>query len=141
MEFDMTTETLWDESYSVGHPTLDSQHRRLLRICNELADCVEFNTPDSDSRFHEILNDLADYAREHFATEETVLKRLGYPHLKEHEQDHFTYIEAFTDILAHASRGMLDKAGTLLFLAKWWSDHILVTDMQYRSYIKSAGQS
>lgn len=137
MDIAMPTETQWDDSYSVGHSILDNQHKKLLRICNELASCVERNTPDSDAKFHEILNDLSDYAREHFTTEEAILKRLEFPNLAAHEQDHFAYIEQFTDILTDASEGVLDKAGTLMFLAKWWSDHILVSDMEYRPYIQA----
>lgn len=131
----MPTETQWDDSFSVGHATLDNQHKKLLRICNELAICVEQNSPESDSKFHEILHELSVYAREHFATEEAILRRLGYPNLAEHEEDHFVYIAKFTDILTQASAGVLDKVGALMFLAKWWSDHILVSDMQYRGYI------
>lgn len=134
----MPTETQWDERYSVGHALLDRQHRQLLRICNELAACVERNTPDSDAKFHEILHELSAYAREHFSAEEALLKRLGFPRLVEHEQAHNTYVETFAHILSRASEGVLDKAGTLMFLAKWWSEHILVSDMAYRPYLQGA---
>lgn len=129
----MPIETHWDESYSVGNPILDHQHKRLLRACNELAAYVEHNNPDSDAKYHEILNVLSTYAREHFTTEEAILKQLGYPDLDEHIEDHFTYIERLTDILTQASMGVLDKAGTLMFLARWWTEHILVSDMRYKS--------
>lgn len=136
MDTVMPTETIWDESFSVGNPILDNQHKKLLRICNDLAACVERNPPDSDSRFHDILNDLSAYAREHFATEEGLLKQLGYPNLVEHAEEHFIYVEKFTEILSLASDGMLDKAGTLMFLSKWWADHILVSDKGYQAYFE-----
>lgn len=128
---------VWDESFSVGNLLIDNQHRRLLGFCNALAECVESSGPESDFRFHEILNDLAVYAREHFTTEEKLLERLAYPELEQQRQDHFRYEEKVTEILSSATFGKLEKVALYRFLSEWWSQHILVGDMAYRDFLAS----
>lgn len=134
----MTTDILWDSSFSVGHAVLDNQHKKLLRLCNELSACVESNSGDADSTFHGILHELTAYAREHFSTEEAILKKHGYPQLAEQESHHTGFIEKITEILEQASEGILNKAGALMFLSRWWTEHILVSDMQYRPFLEGA---
>ncbi len=130
----MPTELWWDESYSVGHVVLDNQHKKLLRACNELALCADEDSPSSNAEFHEILNDLSKYAREHFTTEEQILKDIEYPGLEAQVEEHFQYIEQLTRILTQATMGLLDKKGTLRFLLAWWKEHVLESDMQYKSF-------
>jgi hemerythrin len=135
----MPTNTYWNPSFSVGHEMLDSQHQWLLGLCNDLTDCMASSKDhplESDSRFHEILNQMLQYAKQHFATEEAILRQCGYPSLDIHKIEHDEYLERVTYIMTQAAEGRLDKTGALMFLAKWWTDHILVSDMQYSSYME-----
>lgn len=129
----MPTAIPWLPEYSVGHPTLDRQHHHLLDLLNDLADCAGQSGSGADSRFHEILNDLAVYAREHFVTEENLLRQYHYDDLAAQQEEHATYEAQLTDIVTDAAFGKLEKGLLLHFLKSWWLEHILVSDMRYRS--------
>ena len=58
----------WDSSFSVGNDLLDRQHQGLLALCNDLAECIAAGRGESLLRFHDILYQLTQYAREHFKT-------------------------------------------------------------------------
>lgn len=54
----------WDESFSVGHPLMDSQHQKLIAVCNQMAANLEHVGPDAEQAFHELLDDFSEYAKE-----------------------------------------------------------------------------
>lgn len=126
---------LWKESYSVGNATLDEQHKILLKLCNLISLCEQDNSPESLKSFHLILNDLADYADTHFRTEEELLIQANYRWVAEHIAEHLAYSEKLTEILYAATVGVIDKSGLARYLEKWWVDHILGSDMNYKSYL------
>lgn len=126
---------IWDSSYSVGDSTLDGHHRKLLALTNALADCAGESGPQADSQFHEILNELAVYTREHFAAEEKMLTRCNYPLLTMHKNEHAKFEKWLAENLVLATDGVLDKVGAQQFLSGWWREHILVKDMHYRDYV------
>lgn len=125
----------WDSSYSVGDATLDKQHKKLMNLCNQLATCANYSSVQSDALFREILDELSAYAREHFVTEEAILEACAYPRLATQQWDHSEYERHVAEALASASDGVLDKAGLQRLLSNWWNDHILISDMDYRSYV------
>jgi hemerythrin len=126
---------IWDSSYSVGDSTLDGHHKKLLALTNRLADCAGEHSPQADSQFHEILNELAVYARLHFAAEEKLLSRCNYPLLTMHREEHAKFEKWLAETLVSAADGELDKNGLQEFLAEWWREHILVKDMHYHDYL------
>lgn len=131
----MPEQLAWDTNYSVGSTKLDAQHKKLLALCNALADCADDASPQADSKFHEILNELAVYSREHFAAEEKMLVRCNYPLLNKHKIEHAKFNELIAEKLVAAVDGKLDKLGLHQFLAGWWTEHILIKDMHYRDYL------
>jgi hemerythrin len=136
----MPKKVAWDSSYSVGQNTLDHQHRKLMALCNALADCLASSGPQSDSLFHEILNELAAYSRQHFAAEEELVRRHAPSQLAAQVQEHEAYFTRINDLLVDASGGNLDKIGLQRFLSAWWSGHILGSDMMLRDdFLKVAG--
>lgn len=127
----MPKKLVWNTSYSVGNETLDNQHKKLMGLCNKLAD----NGGQSDAQFHEILGELSVYAREHFSTEESLLRACGYPLLNTQQEDHADYEKQVIEALAAASSGTLDKVELQRLLSGWWNDHILISDRDYRSHV------
>jgi hemerythrin len=135
----MPKKVVWDSSYSVGQSLLDHQHRKLMTLCNDLGDCLTTDGLESDTKFHEILNELADYARQHFATEEELVLRHAPEELAHQVVEHEAYFAKITNLLFDASGGVLDKLGLQHFLAGWWSGHILVSDLRLRdSFLNAA---
>lgn len=137
----MPTTLTWDSSYSVGNVALNNQHKHLMELCNQLAACIEDSKGQFSSRFIGILFDLTGYARRHFKYEESLLQACGYPRLSTQQADHEEYEKHVADALASAKAGTLDQAGLQQLLSNWWNDHILISDMDYRSYLLAPKQT
>lgn len=133
----MKNKITWNAQYSVGHPEMDAQHCRLIALCNHLEDCVDDDSSEGNSRFHEILHELAEYARTHFAAEEYLLDQTGYPDLTEHLICHDNYKSSITEFMFSACLGKLEKSTVHRFILDWWTNHILKSDMQYRDHLAS----
>lgn len=133
----MPVHVTWNESFSVGNDMLDRQHQKLLDLCNALADCASLNPEVAHLRFHDILHQLTQYAREHFRVEENLLQQYHYPDLAHQQADHAAYEEKMVDWAFAATMDVLDTVDAQRFLALWWRDHILVSDMQYKALMES----
>ena len=129
---------LWTPRLSVGVESLDEQHRRLIAVTNQLHDAMR------EGRGHAVVSEvcaaLGDYARDHFAFEEDLLRRAGYPALEEHQVQHRAFavrLEALQAELTGTKLGL--SLEVLDFLRTWLTDHILGHDHRYAAHLKSSG--
>ena len=76
----------WTEPVSVGVKLFDVQHRRFLRMVAQLEAAMSQGITARE--LAAMLDDLAAYAREHFATEEAVMKAYDYPWRDHHAAEH-----------------------------------------------------
>jgi len=125
----------WTESMSVGLPILDSDHRALFRIVNQLHDHAESGA--KDEVLGAIFDSLIAYIEFHFAREEKVMKACGFPGLPAHNDEHADFTRYIYEMRARYA-GVHDPALTqelLEFLKGWLNTHILIQDMAYKPYI------
>ncbi len=129
----MPNRVQWDPRLSVGNATLDAQHRNLLEYCNALADCLAEAGPEGDRKFRQVFQELMAHSREHFAAEEALLARCGYPELEElrHECEEFDYLAA--EIVTTEN---FDQDELQTFLALWWTGHILGSAGKQRAFLE-----
>jgi hemerythrin-like metal-binding protein len=127
----MANRVHWEPGHSVGNEALDAQHRDLLAYCNALADCLAEAGPDGDRKFRTTFEELMARARAHFAAEEALLARGGYPDLDtlRNERDEFDYLAA--EIITTEN---FDKDELQSFLALWWTGHILGSAGKQRAF-------
>jgi hemerythrin-like metal-binding protein len=120
----MPNHVQWDPLYSVGNEVLDNQHKAILAQCNALGDCTANSGHDAEQRFRANFNELLTSAREHFLTEEALLRSTGCPELDEHKevQEEFEYLAA--DIITTDNFEMTEIQR---FLALWWVGHLIDT--------------
>lgn len=108
----------WSPGFEVGHAAIDTQHRALVALCNELAGrCTSGDEPGFDQAFER----LQVLAREHFDFELAWLQSLGDPGLDDHRDDceEFGYLAAEIATTDHFDRLELQR-----FLALWWLGHV-----------------
>jgi hemerythrin len=123
----------WEPRHGVGNASLDDQHRNLLARCDALADCLDAAGPEGDRKFDEIFEELMALAREHFAAEEALLTRCGYPELEDYqsEREEFDYLSA--EII---TTGNFDRHELQNFLALWWTGHIRGAAQKHRAFLE-----
>jgi len=69
--------TEWSDVLSVGIDEIDSQHKALVYLVNEMHEAIHQRHGTDVTR--DVLYKLADYTKIHFAVEETLMRILGYP--------------------------------------------------------------
>ena len=122
----------WEPQHSVGNEALDAQHRALLAHCAALADCVAGTGAEGERKFRQVFEELMALSREHFAAEEALLERGGYPDLEtqRNEREEFDYLAAEIITTENFDRDELQR-----FLLLWWTGHILGSVNKQRAFL------
>ena len=124
----------WSEKYSVNNFLLDSQHKKLVSVINEL------HTAMKVAKGKEILSTIFDelilYTKEHFRTEEQIMLKFNYPEFKEHKAEHEKLTEQVIKLQKEYKEGSsLITMDTMNFLKNWLIEHIEGTDKKYKDKI------
>jgi hemerythrin len=128
----------WKEDYSVSVMEIDSQHKTIIEMLNDLYD--SFLKKEHEKRLGEILTRLSDYAVYHFETEEKYFSLFGYGKRLAHIREHNDFTEK-----VQAFRKEFDKNSSALtyklinFLREWLVNHILVSDKEYEKCFREHG--
>jgi len=127
----------WRPDLSTGIPEVDGQHRELLAQIAALGHAAR--TGDV-AHAADVLAYLERYAAEHFATEERIMRDLGYPQLEPHRALH----EAFSAQMAarkEAHGRERSPVALLVDLARWmeaWlSEHVLGADAELARFCRT----
>ena len=132
----------WEERYSVGVPSIDDQHKKLIGFTNTLFSACQEGPEAAGSVFRKTLKEVVAYVKEHFTHEETLLQNNGYPdfpaHKKEHEQFVFRVLE---EVAAFESGKKFVPNHFVRFLREWLLQHIAVSDHNYSDFLVSRNVS
>lgn len=126
----------WKQDYSLGHGTIDGEHKKLFEFANELhAAMMQGKGKDVMS---EILARLIDYTKTHFAHEESLMREHHYPDYLKHKAEHdelTAKVVAFQKEFV-SGHGTI-TVGLLQFLKDWLKTHIGETDRKVAVFLKS----
>jgi len=124
----------WGPGYSVGVPAMDSQHKTLFGMLNELHDAMLSGRGQQATR--PLLKKLVEYTREHFSAEERAMSLAGYPALGKHRADHEALTRKVQEYVVRLDSGEVAINLHLLnFLREWLSKHIQQTDKEYGPWV------
>ena len=127
---------LWKPEYSVGVEFVDTQHKKLIGIINQLSDAM------AAGRGREVLGPILDelvlYTKRHFADEEKFLANFRYSDLAAHTAVHRSMTNQVIALRAKFNTGPIGNTVEVFnFLKAWLRDHILQRDMAYsREYLQ-----
>lgn len=124
----------WSESLSVGEPTLDAHHRRLFEL---LAELDRLTANGGLEAVRAVLNELNRYIAYHFAEEEAIMERAGFPFFELHRHSHRTIALRIADMTAALTADNVAAAVRELhdFLNGWLIHHIEIEDFEYRPFV------
>lgn len=127
---------IWNDRYSVGHDEMDSHHRKIFSLINELYESMKTL---SGTQLETLLEALWDYSRVHFQAEEDLLRFAEYPGLAEQENAHRNYERRLQSLVSQTRGDYRSFAEDYLcFLREWWLNHILKMDACYADYVRKA---
>lgn len=129
----------WGDELSVGVPSIDDQHKKMLSLLNQLHDGMMAGR--DKITLGDTLKQLITATAIHFKYEEDMLARVGYPDEPAHRIEHATLTRQIHDI-----RRQYETVGpsamtipVMSFLKSWLVAHISGSDMRYRTYLTARG--
>lgn len=126
---------VWKNDYSVGVEALDFDHKLLFSLINQLDDAIDDH--QNAEVVGSVLGVLAEYTRFHFAREEMLMAKGGYPDLTKHHKGHDALTLRVGELKTRfAARDVGAATATRDFLAEWLTQHILREDLAYRDYVR-----
>jgi hemerythrin len=128
-----------DPKYSIGIDAMDAQHARWIQLIDKFRSVGSGHLLEQagiNAAAH-ALDELLNYTKSHFASEEQFLAAHNYPDLTAHKARHHeleTVVAKLLDeIRAHASSSTPLKLN--LFITVWLMEHIMGEDDKYARFI------
>ena len=125
----------WSEAYSVGHPDIDSQHKRLFQLAEQLH--AAMTAGKGKQCLSTTLGNLIAYTKRHFADEEILMESNRYPFYPQHRAEHVTLTEKVVQFQRSFEAGRAAVSVELMqFLSGWLTHHIGSSDKKVGAYLK-----
>lgn len=122
----------WDAELVTGQKTIDTQHKGLIDLINQLIPLTLTDTDISIEELEKMTKELQRYVREHFATEERLMKAkdVDKRHVKEHYGAHHDFEATIKEYVEDIHR-LTDPTAlseVIEFLIRWLAYHIMSID-------------
>jgi hemerythrin len=128
----------WGTQYSVAVDSIDKQHQKLFGMLNELHEAMKAGQGKQTAPL--ILGGLVQYAAEHFANEEGLMRKAGYPAYAGHKAEHDKLTAEVLQMVRDFEAGKVVLTVDLAdFLSKWLQTHIIACDKKYTAHMQAAG--
>lgn len=140
--------TNWDSKYETNISEIDSQHKKLFRLINNIEVVYDENKHHLSGKSKillEAVSELEDYTLSHFLIEERVMELNQYPGLDAHILQHNKFTDKILELKNRLNQGDLLSNDDLLdvffkdlidLLRAWLTNHILKEDLDYKPFIK-----
>jgi hemerythrin len=120
----------WNDSYRLGDATIDRQHQDLFVLAEALMEA-----PDQAACRLAAMQ-LYKHVREHFADEEALMQRIGFPLYREHVASHNRILHNLNAISQDIGKNTVDPLVVQVFLEDWGLKHIPVEDARLTDFVR-----
>lgn len=130
----------WNESLSIGVTEIDDQHKRIFDNFNAFAAaCREGHGAE---KLNELFWFLSSYVATHFASEERLMQRVGFPGYGDHHQLHSDFVAEIDALMGRfAQEGPTEEivATVRMAVTSWLTEHICVMDRTIGQFVREQG--
>lgn len=128
----------WNENFVLHIAAIDSQHQKLVGLVNDFAEAL--GAGEKGEILSNLLGELLDYTKTHFAYEEQLLADYAYPAYPGHKEEHDALAEKVVFMNQMLAQGeSLPPDILMAFLRNWLQEHILENDKRYSSFLRERG--
>jgi hemerythrin-like metal-binding protein len=125
----------WKDTYSVGVNDIDEQHKRFFILLDKLSAIILHD--GSQPELLQLLDDLIDYSKYHFDTEDELMIKHNYVNIGQHKLEHLYFSNK---VLSYKSDMLKNNKYLSIevfnFIRNWLVDHIIRTDMEMGKSIR-----
>lgn len=134
---------VWSPRYETGVPLMDTQHRRLVDLINQLGDAILRGETDAAEDMDRLYAELIDYAQVHFAEEECLMAEHGIDPgvLARHRGLHQQFVRQIEQMHGGGDVTAERMQAMNRFLASWLVLHILGEDKEIAHRIAAASDA
>ena len=127
-----------DNAMITGFRGIDGEHHVQLELLGALRSVL--TAGEERARIDEILEQLVDYTKVHFASEQLLMRLYNYPHIQQHQADHDDAVERLDAVratyLAPDAQLALDAVDEL---SDWIVGHIHSADHKLGHFLVRLG--
>ena len=125
----------WRKEFSVGVKELDNQHKKIIKILNQIFTLHEKGK--DERQMEKIISNLYEYIKDHFRIEEEYMVKYNYPGYDKQKEEHNRFIDRFSEFQREFLKGhRLTAINLFNFVWDWFSQHILKLDKLYSPFQK-----
>ncbi len=118
------------EKGAMGISITEDENKRFFDI---VAKVIDAEKHDGDpKKVDEVLNEMSDYAWDHFKVEEACMLEFKYPDYKQHKEEHLGFVlktHSYFNRVAVGDYQILNEIRE--YLKQWLVNHIQGTDKNY----------
>lgn len=139
---DSSDQMVLSESYMLGIPSVDEQHKRLIFLCNkfrsDLMGCKTGEIKEWYTSLQDSLKEATDYVITHFATEEKLMQASQYDEYEYHQFCHKFFADTIAENVAALESATLESAVEFAdYLKDWIMSHIAHEDKRFADHVKN----
>ena len=141
-EYNQEMKMKWSDSYKIGIPSIDSQHKRLFQLIRELNEALDAGLRPAN--VEKLLAGLEQYKTRHFLLEEKYMKESNYPGLAVQQQAHAYFSNRFKELGEELSRTGITPGVIKTIkeeLTSWLKDHVTGLDLEFGKYYQEKGEA
>ena len=127
--------------YLTGIEAIDQEHAHLFELANQTYDLLHDElVADKYDKIVDLINELREYTKTHFAHEEEYMAQIGFQHIWSEKRAHKMFVARLESVdLKKVDENQDQYIDDLLdFLAKWLTAHIKFADKRIADPAKAA---
>ena len=125
-----------EDNLKLNIPEIDSQHETLIRLISLLHETM-LQGADRAAQ-DELLSQLLEHTRTHFAYEEQMMSQYNYPGYEAHKSEHSRLMQHLVDLAQRYENGeLLLSFFVVLELKEWATVHIEKSDKPLGAFLSN----
>ena len=122
---------IFTEDCMIGVDEIDAEHKKLFELISNVDKALKGNENAIENAVL-LINELKQYAVNHFAHEETYMEKINDPELNRQKKEHAAFVEKittynFSDVTEESAKEIVLEL--LEYLSRWLMGHILGSDI------------
>jgi len=126
----------WTKAHAVYLPQVDAEHRNLYRMAEEIQQSVRMGV--ETTQILDLVRAFVTSVEEHFTHEERMMKAAETLDFEWHKHQHDTARKRVAGFVRDLEAGNSASAQEFLdFLARWFKDHMGLTDRMMGAHVRN----